>query len=509
MPKQHSMFYSALLLTGANLALRMVSMGFQVYLSGVIGAAGIGLLQLTLSVSSLTMTAGMAGVRTSAMYLTAEELGKGRTGGVGRVVSTCLGYSFLCSTVLALLVWHLAPRISAGWIGDSRTTQALRVFSAFLPVVCLGGVMTGAFTAAGRIRELVAVEVAEQFVSMAATVTLLSQWAGGDPGRACCAVITGSSLGSVATLLTLLLLYRKKRQLRQAPDKTPVVPRLLRVALPLALADDLRMGISTAENLIVPRRLGLFPGAEPLADYGQVCGMVFPAMMFPASILYSLAELLIPELSRCAAAGRQRRIRYLTGRSLRVALLYGLAAGGVLFTAAETLGVLLYDSPRVGQLLRWFSLLVPMLYLDAVTDATVKGMGQQVACVRYNTLTSFLDVVFLWLWLPHYGLAGYYFSFLVTHALNFILSIRRLQKVTGFRPEGGQLLRSFTAWAIGLGVCSLLPSGAGIGAALFLGGSFLLIFGLSLTLFGVLKKEDLTWLRGLIRPVDKQRVMDL
>ena len=112
--------------------------------------------------------------------------------------------------------------------------------------------------------------------------------------------------------------------------------RLLRVALPLALADDLRMGISTVENLIVPRRLGLFPhSTEPLAEYGVVCGMVFPTLMFPASILYSLAELLVPEMSRCAAGERRKRIAYLTGRSLRVALLYGLAAGGVLFTAAE------------------------------------------------------------------------------------------------------------------------------------------------------------------------------
>ena len=38
------MFYGALLLTGANLALRLISTGFQVYLSGRMGAAGIGLL---------------------------------------------------------------------------------------------------------------------------------------------------------------------------------------------------------------------------------------------------------------------------------------------------------------------------------------------------------------------------------------------------------------------------------------------------------------------------------
>ena len=97
MRRTGTMFYSALLLTGANLALRMVSMGFQVYLSGQIGAAGIGLLQLVMSVSMLAMTAGMGGIRTSTMYLTAEEVGRGRRQGVGRVLSACFLYSFLFS----------------------------------------------------------------------------------------------------------------------------------------------------------------------------------------------------------------------------------------------------------------------------------------------------------------------------------------------------------------------------------------------------------------------------
>ena len=42
------MFYSTLLLTGVNLLLRLVGTTFQVYVSGRIGAAGVGLLQLVL-----------------------------------------------------------------------------------------------------------------------------------------------------------------------------------------------------------------------------------------------------------------------------------------------------------------------------------------------------------------------------------------------------------------------------------------------------------------------------
>lgn len=231
--------------------------------------------------------------------------------------------------------------------------------------------------------------------------------------------------------------------------------------------------------------------------------MVFPTLMFPAAILFSLAELLVPELSRCAAGGRRKRIAYLTGRSLRVALLYGLAAGGILFTASEALGMVLFGNPLVGRQLRRFALLAPMLYVDAVTDANVKGMGQQVACVRYNTVTSFLDVVFLWLLLPRFGLDGYYLSFLVTHALNFGLSFFRLRKVTGFRPQLSVVLRALGAASLSLWVASLLPKVGGWSGVLFLAAGFCSVFFLLLVLLGVVGREDLRWIRGLVRPVDK------
>ena len=115
MRKSMPIFFSALLLTGVNLLLRLVSTSFQVYLSGRIGAAGIGLLQLVLSVGSLSMTAGMAGIRTATMYLSAEEIGKKRS--VTRVLSGCFLYSLLCSCTVGLIVWVSAPFLAFNWIG--------------------------------------------------------------------------------------------------------------------------------------------------------------------------------------------------------------------------------------------------------------------------------------------------------------------------------------------------------------------------------------------------------
>ena len=71
------MLHNALLLTFVELLLRGVTMLFQRVLVAKIGAAGLGLLQLVLTVGGFAMTLGLAGLRVTAMYLCAEEYGKG------------------------------------------------------------------------------------------------------------------------------------------------------------------------------------------------------------------------------------------------------------------------------------------------------------------------------------------------------------------------------------------------------------------------------------------------
>ena len=472
--------------------LRFLSTGFQVYLSGQIGAAGIGLLQLVLSVGGLTLTAGMAGIRTATMYLTAEELGKNRPENVCWALSGCVRYSLVCSCTVSVILYSLAPRVAADWIGNPAVTNVVRMFAFFLPINCLTGVMVGYFTAANRISTLAAVEVAEQLCSMGLIVSLLRFWAGTDPVRACGSVVLASGVSTAFTLACLLVLRQRER----APigKRISVARRLYETAVPLALADDLKSGISTAENLMVPKRLALCNMVgDPLAAFGLVCGMVFPVLMFPMAILYGLAELLIPELARCAAAGSEKRIRYLAGRSLRLSMLYGCLFCGLLYLLSGDLCLWLYDNQDAGKYLRWFALLAPMLYCDAITDAMIKGLGQQTACVRYNILTSGMDVLLLFFLLPTYGIQGYFFSFFVTHLINFILSVRRLLKMTGKLMPLFTLLLTLLATALSIFLAGLLQN------PFMQGGAYLLLLVCFLCLFGVLSREDVSWIKGLVR----------
>ena len=492
MSRKAPIFYNALLLTGVNLLLRLISTSFQVYLSGRIGAAGIGLLQLVMSVGTLAMTAGMAGVRTASMYLTAEELGKKRPGNVVWVLSGCFLYSILCSGAVSAALYFFAPVIATKWIGNPETVSAIRLYAGFLPTCCLCGVMTGYFTAANRIGTLSAVEVIEQLLYMTITVAIVSLWAQDSPERSCRAVILGSGISCCVTLCSLILL--RMREGVKPAGRIPMRSRLLRAAVPLGIADDLRSGISTTENLMVPKRLALFAGvSDPLAQFGTVCGMVFPILMFPAAILFSLAELLIPELARCRSAGSQVRIRYLVKRSLRIAALFGCLCCGMEYLLAKPLCQALYHSEQAGHALQYYALMIPILYCDTVTDAMTKGLGEQKVCVRYNILTSAMDVLLLFLLLPKFGMDGYFFSFCITHLINFVLSLRHLLKITGEKIRFRAAVPGVCCTALSVYIVKHISFPVAQGLL------FPAVMVCFLMLLGVVGKEDYTWIRGLIK----------
>ena len=493
MAKKLPIFYNALLLTGVNLLLRFAGTSFQVYLSGKIGAEGIGLLQLVMSVGSLALTVGMGGIRTATMYLCAEVVGQKQSGRMGWVLSGCIVYSISISGAASFLLYQFAPLIAAGWIGNPAVSSAIRLFSAFLPVSCLCGVMVGYYTGINRIGTLAVVEVAEQICSMAATILLLQVWAGSDAARACQCVILGSSIGACLTLLVLTALKHRHRE--SLGEHLPIRKRLWETAVPLAVADTAKAGINTTENLMVPKRLALYPGASaPLAQFGMVCGMVFPVLMFPAAILFGLAELLIPEMARCNAAGSRNRIRYLSERSLHLALLYGCLCGGILFIAADPLCDRLYKTVEAGQYLKWFAALAPMLYCDAITDAITKGLGKQSICVRYNIITSAMDVGLLFVLLPKFGIEGYFASFFITHLINFILSFRLLTKtVDKILPMKTVILCLLAV------ICSIYIANY-FENRLHACISFILLFGASMVLLGIIKWKDCVWIIGLSKP---------
>ena len=129
---RQSYLKNAVLMTGADVLLRLAGMGLRIYLAQALGGEGMGLYQLVLAVYALFVTLATAGVSVAATRLMAEELSGPRPEARGMLVRL-LGAGLGLGTLAWAAQFGLAGLAAQWWLGDARAAGALRVSS-----VCRG-----------------------------------------------------------------------------------------------------------------------------------------------------------------------------------------------------------------------------------------------------------------------------------------------------------------------------------------------------------------------------------
>lgn len=425
------------LLTGSSLAMSAISMAFQVWLAGRIGSAGIGLYQLVLSVAFLCTTFAVSGIRFAATRLVSEELGHERSWSVAAAMRRCFAYSLFFGLSAMAVLFSFAEPVGFLWIGDARTVKSLKLIAFSMPFLSLSSVMSGYFTACGRVWKPTVVHLGEQLITIGFVAYFLAHSPAGDIEKNCAAVMLGNVCGDVISFVCMLLFYLTDRHSVRdySAQKLKLTSRMLKVALPLAVSAYARSALSTLEHLLVPRGLKAagFSADRALSGYGVIQGMVLPILSFPACILMALAELIIPELTEAQVRGNDGDISKTVSSLIKKGLGYSSAVALVLFVFADKLGVRIYSSPEAGDYLRLLAPLIPIMYTDMVADGCLKGLGQQLWCMGINLLDALLGVLLVWQVLPVFALKGYICIIYFNECLNFALSIMRLRKVTRIR----------------------------------------------------------------------------
>ncbi len=429
---------NAAVLTVTSLLLRTVGIFFRMYLSTRIGAQGMGLYQLIVSVYVLASAFAAAGICTAVTRMVTDALCRGDRHTALRALGTAVMVSAGVGIASAALLAATSVPIGKHLIGDARAVSALRILTISLPFMGVSSCFKGYFMARRRVKVTAHAQLLEQAVRIGVIAFLLERGYANDIASACAVVMVGDVTAEIVSCLHLLFSFRFDRRRLPPAEVTRaerVMPALMGIALPITATRYLNTALHTVENLLVPSRLGMYTGsrAVALAQFGALKGMAMPLIFFPSSFLSSLATLLIPEISEAAALDKQERVREAVGRTLHLTLTGSILVGGVFYIYAMPLGCLLYQSDEVGYLLRALSPLIPAMYVESMVDGILKGLNQQVSTLRYSLVDSALRLLLVVTLVPHTGMAGFLFVMTVSNVLVAVLNLQRLLTVTGMR----------------------------------------------------------------------------
>ncbi|MBQ8689634.1 MAG: oligosaccharide flippase family protein [Clostridia bacterium] len=439
-------FYNGILLTAVALAVRSVGMLFNSYITRTVGAEGIGLFTLIMTVYSFAVTFATSGISLTVTRLVAGAVGEGDGKGVRRIMRHAITYALIFSITASVVLLVFAEYFGIRVLGDGRTILPLRILAVSLVPIALSTVFSGYFVGVKRVARNAAVQVCGQIFKIAITLFFVLRFARLGVEYATIALCISTTLTELAAFLVGLLQFLLDRRRKPNGDKN--TPRrfsdVTSMALPLALSAYIRSALLTLEHILIPKRLRDRGEShtDSLAQYGILHGMALPLLMYPMSPLSSFAGLLVPEFAESTVRGEQARMKRIADEALNTTLTYSALVAVLLGIFSEEIGYVLYDSYDTGYYIALMAPIIPIMYLDHVTDSILKGIGEHVYSMWVNICDSVLSVVLVWSLIPLMGIAGYAVVIIVMEGFNFTLSALRLRKRIKFK------INLFTAFVL-------------------------------------------------------------
>ena len=234
------------------------------------------------------------------------------------------------------------------------------------------------------------------------------------------------------------MLYRldiKKHNIKISKKSPPVLKRLLGISLPVAFSAYIRSALRTAEHILIPKGLKSYGASSDnsLALYGVIHGMVMPILLFPSSFLSAFSNLLIPEITECQKLKKNNQIKRIMKKVYSTTFVFSVGVCGIFWAFSRELGMAIYNSPDAASYIKLLAPLTVAMYIDSVTDAILKGIGEQVYSMRVNIVDSALSVLLTLILIPRYGIGGYIAVIFISELINTFLSLARLIYITDFK----------------------------------------------------------------------------
>ncbi len=454
---------TATLVTALSVLERALGFLYRIVLSRFIGAEGMGIYQVALSVFSVFLTIGTGGIPVTVSRLMAKSKAENDPKGTSRSVGAGLCLCLLLTVPIAVVLL-VFPQAIAFLFADSRCLPVFRILMLGLVCSAVFAVIRGGFWGNKNFLLPALLEMVEEIVMVIVGILLLKRVTDTETATrlAGWAVVisyfASFSLSVVAYFITGGKIGNPKPQLKP----------LFSATLPIT---SVRAGgslVNSAVAVLLPAmlvRTGL-EQAKALELFGAVSGMAMPVLFIPSTVIGSLSLVLVPELAEDFYRKNTGRLYQNLLRGMTVALLVACFLTPFFYVLGEELGYIAFSNRLAGECIKkGCPVLIPMS-LTMITTGMLNSMGFERQTFLYYFLSAgamLLCVLFLPAVLGVYAyVAGLTASFVVNAVCNLVLLGKKCPKL--FR-EGLQNRKRTRALALAvLGILPISLIGGLIGA---------------------------------------------
>ena len=497
-------FINALILSACTLLMRTVSVAFNAFCVNKVGSEGMGLFSLVMSVYTFAVTLATSGVNLAATRLVALYFGKNEGSSVKSAMKKCLLYSAMFGAAASALLFMFSSFAATNFLNEPRAAMSIRALSLSLLPLSLCSAFSGYFAAVRRVYKNAISQVLEQTVKISSCTFLLSLLVPRGVEYACLALVLGGAVSEIFSFLVQIFSYLADIRTLKGGGKKVKMREVTSISLPVAFSAYVRSGLVTIEHILIPIGLTAYGDPNALATYGIVSAVALPIVLYPSSFVGAFAGQVIPEITEFHDAGNKKEVAYITSRAFFVTLFFSMLCAGLLSTFASDFCTVIYSSEEGTEYLRALAPLMPVMFLDTVTDSILKGLGKQFYTMCVNIADAAISVLLVWLLVPHMGVYGYIVVIYVSECVNTVFSIWKLLSLVDMKIVLPKILLSPLASAIGAAnICNILlslaPHTTSAATLIFECVVYIACYFALAACLGSIGKEERTWIGGVVK----------
>jgi stage V sporulation protein B len=465
--RKQSFIQGAMILLAAGLLNRILGFVPRIALPRMIGAEGVGLIQLVYPFMIVMLTLIIGGIPLAVAKLVAEADSKGDTYAVRKILRVSVLLALSLSVVATVFCLSLSGFISSRIMTDSRVQTAFLMMIPVLPLAAISSVWRGYFQGKQNMIPTALSQTTETLFRI--VLTLLFAWLFLPYGLelAAAGAVLGMVFGELAGLIVLWVQFIRDRRSNAAdkpntitPIKTnqaPSVPTgylksVLHTAIPVTGSKMIGSLSYLLESIFTARSLAAagITAAVATAQYGALQGMVIPLLLLPGALTYSLAVSLVPSLSEAASRGDYATIHLRMHQSMRLAVVTGAPFVVLMGLFAAPICTLLYGNDSMANMLQWLAPLAIFLYMQSPLQAALQALNRP-GTALFNTFAGAAIKLILIIQLatqPEYGILGAVIAIGVSMVLVTLLHWISLARLTGFRMQPLDFLKVTAAMII-------------------------------------------------------------
>lgn len=391
----------------------------------------MGIYQLVMPVSAVCFAIGISGLEVSVSRFTAYYCFRQKKAQARSIAVLCTFISLLLCLICAVSVYFLADALAMYVFHNQSCALLIRITAVSVPFACIHCMVCSYYIGQEKTGIPALSQLFEQLIRIGTVYIMIKIYK--QSGEPCSALIGAAGLiageiGAALFCLSVITLHTGGRKTGISRKSLALsfhthAKEISGTAIPVSLNRLSLHGLQSVEAALIPLMLqtyGMSMG-ESLSVYGIITGMAMPIILFPCTLSNSVAQMLLPSMSKLQDS--PEKLRRGSIGAIVFSVCFGFVCIITFITAGAPLGAYLFGEKTVADYVKILAWLCPFIFISSTFKSILHALGKTALVFANNMLSETINLACVVFLIPRFGIYAFLTGMLISQLVNALLSV--------------------------------------------------------------------------------------